>query len=226
MGIRWIVVSERGEEDVARWSRSGLVPPGVPLYRTNSEEVSDLADTVTPQGVIAVGEIPPRGLDDLPEDLGRIVLLVDGVQDPGNLGTLLRTLAAAGGRTAICVKGTVDPYNPKALRGAAGATFALSLAYGVERGAAIEWCAGRGVPIVALEAGGPDLFRAPLPDPPLALAVGGEAVGLSLEVLDRSAVMVGLPMETGVESLSAAVAGSIALYALAWDLAPREGDGR
>lgn len=223
-GIRWVVASEPGEADLARWVEAGLVPPGVELYRADPDEMAELSDTVTPQGVMAVGEIPPSGLEDLPRDLGRIVLLVDGIQDPGNLGTLLRTLAAAGGRAAICVMGTVDPYNPKALRGAAGATFALSVAYGVERGDAVEWCAGRGVPIVALEARGPSLFRAPLPAAPLAVAVGGETVGLSLEILDRSALMVGLPMEAGVESLSAPVAGSIALYALAHDLAPRNAE--
>lgn len=225
-GIRWGVASERGAPDVARWVESGLVPAGVEFYGASPDEVDELADTVTPQGVIAVGEIPPHGLGALPEELGRVVLLVDGVRDPGNLGTLLRTLAAVGGRAAICVRGTVDPYNPKALRGAAGATFALSVAYGVDRRDAVEWCADHGAPIVALEPDGPDLFHAPLPGPPLALAVGGEAVGLSIEILDRSAVMVGLPMEAGVESLSAAVAGSIALYAIAHDLTPRRGDGR
>lgn len=208
---------------MARWRGSGLLPPDAELYRASLDEMADLSDTVTPQGVLAVGEIPSTGFDDLPEDLGRIVLLVDGIQDPGNLGTLLRTLAAAGGRVAICAKGTVDPYNPKALRAAAGTTFALSVVYGVERRRAVEWCAGRGVPIVALEARGPDLFDAPLPDPPVAVAVGGEAVGLSIEILDRSALMVGLPMEAGVESLSAAVAGSIALYAVAHDLSPGKG---
>ncbi|MDX1661414.1 MAG: RNA methyltransferase [Gemmatimonadota bacterium] len=224
--IGWIVASDRGAPDVERWAEAGLLPPSLELYRATPDEMAELSDTVTPQGVLAVGEIPSRHLDDLPdlpEDLGRVVLLVDGVQDPGNLGTLLRTLAAAGGRLAICVKGTVDPYNPKALRGAAGATFGLAIAYGVERGAAVEWCAARGIAIVSLEAGGPNLFGASLPEPPLELAVGGEGAGLSIEILDRSAVMVGLPMESGVESLSAAVAGSIALYALAHDLAPGKG---
>lgn len=224
--IRWIVASDEGAGDVERWAAAGLLPEGVERYRATPEGVAELADTVTPQGVLAAGAIPPAGLAALPEDVGRILLLVDGVQDPGNLGTLLRTLAAAGGRAAICVKGTVDPYNPKALRGAAGATFALRVAYGVERGEAVEWCAARSIPIVALEADAPSLFAAGPPEPPVALAVGGEAAGLGVGLLDRAARVVGLPMEAGVESLSAAVAGSIAMYALALGLTSTEGRSR
>lgn len=221
--IRWLVASEEGWPAVEGWRAAGLLRPDVEIHRVPAEELAAMADTVTPQGILAAGAIPPRGLDALPEDVGRLALLVDGVQDPGNLGTLLRTLAAAGGRVAICVKGTVDPFNPKALRGAAGATFALSIAFGVERGEAIEWCAGRGIPIVALEARGPSLFDADPPDPPVALAVGGEAAGLGVGLLDRAARVVGLPMEAGVESLSAAVAGSIAMYALTLDRTSAKG---
>lgn len=229
--LSWLVADPSGEEAVGRWIAAGLLPESVALYRADSSELAALADTTTPQGVLAVGELPAEGLGALPEteDLrsgsptGAPILLVDGVQDPGNLGTLLRTLVAVGGNAAICCKGTVDPFNPKALRGSAGAALELAVARGVERGAAVGWCAERGVAIVALVAGGSDLFagRAPggsLPAGPLALAVGGEAAGLSPEIRGAAAVTVGIPMEPGVESLSAAVAGSVALYALAHDL--------
>jgi TrmH family RNA methyltransferase len=236
--LSWLVADAAGEEAIGRWLAAALVPESVALYRADTSELARLADTTTPQGILAVGELPPAGLEGLPEPgkpraggppgtgppgPGAPILLVDGVQDPGNLGTLLRTLAAVGGSAAICCKGTVDPFNPKALRGSAGAALALAVARGVEREAAAGWCAERGVAIVALAAGGSDLFagRAPrgaLPAGPLALAVGGEAAGLSAEIRRASAVTVGIPMEPGVESLSAAVAGSVALYALAHDL--------
>jgi TrmH family RNA methyltransferase len=230
--LRWLVVDAEGEREVARWLAAGLVPEATALYRAAEADLERLADTTTPQGVIAVGELPAEGLAALgdvdvggprPAGAGSLLLLVDGVQDPGNLGTLLRTLAAVGGGGAICCKGTVDPFNPKALRGSAGAALSLSLARGVERREAADWCGERGVAIVALAAGGSDLFAGrgpagPLPDGPLALAVGGEAAGLSPEILEAAAVVAGIPMEPGVESLSAAVAGSIALYALAHDL--------
>jgi TrmH family RNA methyltransferase len=234
--LSWLVADAAGEEAVGRWIAAGLVPESVALYGAATSEVAELADTTTPQGILAVGELPPGGLESLPgpeaiHGEGRPttpILLVDGVQDPGNLGTLLRTLAAVGGKAALCCKGTVDPFNPKALRGSAGAALGLAVARGVEREAAAHWCAERGVAIVALAAGGSDLFagrapRGPLPAGPLALAVGGEAAGLSPEIRGAAAITVGIPMEPGVESLSAAVAGSVALYALAHDLV---GDNR
>ena len=220
-----LVANTDGEGDVARWVAAGLVPDSTVLYRAATGELERFADTTTPQGVLAAGALPPAGLDALPDPramVGAPVLLVDGVQDPGNLGTLFRTLAAVGGRIAICCAGTVDPFNPKALRGSAGTALALSIARGIERQAAVEWCAERGVSIVALAAGGTDLFADPaaseLPAGPLALAIGNEAAGLSPEIERAARVVAGIPMEPGVESLSAAIAGSVALYALAHHL--------
>lgn len=223
-----LVADPTGEEQVGRWLDAGLVPESTALYRAGTADVGRLADTTTPQGILAVGELPAEGLAVLAPVPARLMLLVDGVQDPGNLGTLLRTLAAVGGKAAICCKGTVDPFNPKALRGSAGAALSLALARGVEREAAAGWCAERGVAIIALAVGGRDLFAGrqpagpesapPLPAGPLALAVGGEAAGLSPEIEHAAALVVGIPMEPAVESLSAAVAGSVALYALAHDL--------
>jgi len=223
VALEGLVVAPSAEAAVRRWQDAGLVPAATALWQADEVELAELADTKTPQGVLAVGALPPAGLDALaPPD--PLTLLVDGVQDPGNLGTLLRTLAAVGGRAAICCKGTVDPFNPKALRGSAGAALSLQLAWGVPRAAALAWCEGHGVAIVALAAGGRDLFGGDLPPRPLALAVGGEAAGLSPEVEAAAALVAGIPMEPGVESLSAAVAGSVALYALACDLV--HGGGR
>lgn len=215
-----LVVTEAAEPAVQRWAEMGKLG-GVEVYRTSDAELASLADTTTPQGVIAVGPLPRLGLASLPARPAGLTLLVDGVQNPGNLGALLRTLVAVGGQTALCTLGTVDPYNPKALRGAAGATFAVDIAAGVVAEKAVEWCAERRAPIVALSAGAPNLFRAHLPEGPLVLAVGNEAAGLSGEVVEGSALVVGLPMSGGVESLSVAVAGSIALYVLAHGLSPR-----
>lgn len=224
--LSYLVADPTGEEAVARWLAAGLVPESTALYRAATADVERLADTTTPQGILAVGVLPPEGLGALPElpaGPGNLILLVDGIQNPGNLGTLLRTLAAVGGKAAICCKGTVDPFNPKALRGSAGAALSLAVARGVEREAAAGWCAERGAAIIALAAGGSDLFAGRQPAGPLALAVGGEAAGLSPEIERAAALVVGIPMDPTVESLSAAVAGSVALYALAHDLV--RGDG-
>lgn len=219
--FRLLIASDPAMEEVGRWRRDGKLEPRTPIYRASESEIVSLALTTTPQGVLAVGSTPAVSLSALAAETGDVTLLVDGVRDPGNLGTLLRTLVAVGGSTALCPKGAVDPYNPKSLRGAAGTTFALDIAVGMTISEAVEWCATRSIPIVALAAGAPSLFSAPLPDRPLALAVGNEALGLSSVVANRAALTVGLPMSGPVESLSVAVAGSVALYSLSYRLIRR-----
>lgn len=215
-GVRFraLVTAGEGGSIASRWAESGLLPPEVPVHGVEERELAALADTATPQGVVAIGALPRLGLDALPPPRARAWLLVDGVRDPGNLGTLLRTLAAVGGEAAILTTGTVDAFNPKALRAAAGATFAVALAAGVEPGRAVGWCRERGLPVVALSAGGADLMRAVVPPGPVALAVGNETTGLGPEVLEAATLVAGLPMASGIESLSAAVAGSVAMYLL------------
>lgn len=218
--FRELVVTAETEPVAAEWGRAGRLDGRTVVYRATAAELAALADTATPQGLLAVGELPPLSLAGLPPVQHRLMLWLDAVQDPGNLGTLLRTLAAVGGRAALCGTGTVDPYNPKALRAAAGATFGLSLAAGVPPPEALAWLADREVQVIALTAGAPNLFAATLPAGPLALVVGNEAAGLSAGIEARAALVVGLPMAPGIESLSVAVAGSVALYALAHHLTP------
>ncbi len=213
--VPFLVVTGSASDRLDEWAAADLLPTTTVVYAASAEEIGKIAHTDTPQGIVAIGRLPERSLDALASPAGRLLLLSDGLRDPGNLGTLLRTLAAVGGRQAILCRGTVDPYNPKALRGSAGLAPTLELAWDVERAAALAWCADRGVAVVALEAGRPDLLTAPLPAGPLALAVGNEAAGLSHEVRAAATAVVGLPMAPGVDSLSVAVAGSIALYVVA-----------
>lgn len=220
--IEWIVTTGELEERVAGWIGSGRLDPATRIYRVGEDELVALADTSTPQGVIAVGTLPPSDLAALPAEPGHPVLVVDGVQDPGNLGTLLRTLVAVGGRVAIALAGTVDPWNPKTLRGAAGLTPRLAIAAGVDAEEGLAWCAGHGLSVVALSAGRDDLFaRGDLADP-IALVVGHETRGVSTAVRNAATLYASIPMAPGVDSLSAAVAGSVALYVVAHRLVPEE----
>lgn len=211
--LGWIVVDPAGAVVVEGWRAAGLLRPTTEVREVTAGDLAAIADTTTPQGIVAVGTIPRASLVDRSAPTARVTLLLDGLQDPGNLGTLLRTLAGAGGGLALSLKGTVDAWNPKALRAAAGATFAVDVVGGLEPAAALDWLAAREIPLVALEVGGQDLVGADLPAGPLALAVGNEAAGLSEPVRRAARVTVGLPL-AAVESLSAPVAGSIALYLL------------
>ncbi|WP_419950829.1 TrmH family RNA methyltransferase [Candidatus Palauibacter sp.] len=185
---------------LARAAKRGVRTETVPnaLIRT-------LADAATPQPVLAIGEIPDYGWDDVAE--GTLVLL-DGVQDPGNVGTLARTALALGAAAVVGVGETADPWGPKALRASAGASlrgpvFRTTVADAVER------LAGRGIPIWVATAEAP-----PITGPvsgPVALALGSEAHGVSASLREAAGRAVAVPLVRGVESLNVASAGAILL---------------
>lgn len=177
------------------------------------------AATETPQGVLAVIALPEVPLARLLAQDRPFLLAVDGVQDPGNLGTMLRTAAAAGVTGALLSRGTVEVGNPKALRAAMGATFLLPVVVEVDLPAVLSELAGRGVAVIAGDpAEGVSLFEAPVASPVVAV-VGGEANGLSEAVDEVITQRVRIPMAPGVESLNAAVAAGLLLY----EVARREG---
>lgn len=161
------------------------------------------ADTATPQGVIAVlpfvQVLPRPGL----------VLVLDRLRDPGNLGTILRSAEAAGAGQVVLSPGTVDPYNPKVMRGSMGAHFRLSVS-------SLSWVriasrvAGRAVWLA--DAAGQVAYDRVDWTLPSALIVGGETEGTSTEALSLATNRVSIPMTAGTESLNAAMAATIILF--------------
>jgi TrmH family RNA methyltransferase len=207
-----LVAAPSAEEDVRRWQAEGRLRD-VPVHRVDERAFGRLADSVHPQGVLAVVE--RRETDLARASASAAVLVLDRIQDPGNAGTLLRTLLATGGRTAVALAGTVDLFNPKVVRASAGSLFHLDLAVHVAAGAVLAWLEERGVPLLALDVTGEPLFGGDWTAPAAAaLAVGNEGSGLDARLLARAARRLAIPMEGGVESLNAAVAGSLALYEL------------
>jgi TrmH family RNA methyltransferase len=159
-----------------------------------------------------IGEIPDRKLDTLPLERASRLLVLDGIQDPGNVGTLLRTAAAFGVDATLAMPGTVDLWNSKVVRSAMGALFhrpALSCTWD----ALDEFLRARSLPLWGADAGGApvDGLRAPAA-PGLALAVGNEGAGLSAETRSRAARLVSIPIAPDVESLNVAVAAGILLH--------------
>ena len=139
------------------------------------------------------------------------MLVLDALQDPGNVGTLVRSAEALGARGVVALRGTADPWGPKAVRAAAGAAFRLPIVE-ADAAEALARLQAAGYALWAAEAGAP-------PPPParparIALAVGNEGAGLSAPVREAAAARVGVPLRGPTESLNAAVAGSILLYAL------------
>ncbi len=195
-----------------------LSAAGVETVQVDDTDLAQAADTETPQGVILVCPEPTGSLDELPEDPAARYLVVDGVQDPGNLGTLVRAAGAFGVSAVILLHGTTDPWAPKAVRAAAGALLGRPVVRaGVEP--FLEWARRRGVSLWAAAAGGTDVATL-RPSAPWALVVGNEGEGVGSQVTEEVAGTVGVPMPGGTESLNVGVAGAILLYVLA-----REGQG-
>ncbi len=194
-----------------------LLVGGLPVIEVSDDELASAADTDTPQGVLAVAEQPRHALDDIVPPAGREVrlLALDALQDPGNAGTLLRTAAALGVAATVSLPGTVDLWSAKVVRSAMGAHFrhpSLSCTWDTF-GAFLD---RRAVPLWAADAAGDplDAAGASLDGGPLALVVGNEGGGLSAAARGRASRLVSIPITDAVESLNAAVAGAIILYAV------------
>jgi TrmH family RNA methyltransferase len=180
-----------------------------------------LAFTETPQGVLALCGMPARRPGDMdwalpaPDpDRNTLLVVVDGISDPGNLGTIIRSADAFGADGVVLLKRTVDLYNSKTLRATMGSLFHLP----VVSNAGTELLSGlsdRGIALLApVPAGGVPAGRLDLKRP-LALVVGSEASGPSREVLSLPHEKVTIPMPGRAESLNAGVAASILMYEVA-----------
>ncbi len=199
-----VLLAEDAASEAVEVARA-LARRGVPVDRVSARAFRAASDTETPQGVLLV--LPIR---DLPLPRRRdFLLLADGVRDPGNLGTLLRTALAAGVQGVLLPPGNADPYNPKVVRAAMGAHFRLPLRR-------VSW---EGVPpllnglqvFLAEAHAGVPCYRADFRQP-LALVIGGEARGAGAEARRLAHQAVHIPMPGGTESLNAAVAAGVLLF--------------
>jgi len=221
--IRFAVVSprlsasHRGSEVLAALNASGT-----PVEEVADRELDPFSDTAAPQGVLAVVEEPEFSLAYLLERDHRPRLLVlDGIQDPGNAGTLIRAARAFGLTGVVALDGTVDPFNAKVVRSSAGSLAHIPV---VRAGwpETCAWLSSGGVPLLVADAQGEGV-RTRQMESPWALAVGNEGAGCRGGVLQASKGLLGVPMAPGVDSLNAAVAGAILLFALS-GFSSREGD--
>jgi RNA methyltransferase, TrmH family len=207
-------------EGTARGSalKAALVGHGVRLLELPPSELDELADTEHPQGVIAVVEPRIWSLDDLPTPPGAVALVLDAVQDPGNVGTMLRTALALGASGVVALKGTAELGNPKVMRGSMGAAFRLP-AVASDAGALLAWVRERGVELWAAAADGTPLARSdgPVPKLPMALVLGNEGAGVSPALTAAAHRRVAIPLAPAVESLNVAVAAGILLYEVTRD---------
>jgi TrmH family RNA methyltransferase len=211
--LKTIFVSER--TSAPEWA-----PRSVELIELTDEVFSSIVDTQSPQGIAALLVPPTWDLASafpakLPGIQSPLLLLAAGLQDPGNLGTLIRSAEAFGATAVLTTAGTVSEWNQKALRASAGSVFRVPVvaigpsdiptlkSHGLHVFAAV---AGSNPPPGANSIANADLTQ------PCALMIGNEGAGLSAELLALADARVTIPTPGRVESLNAAIAGSLLLY--------------
>lgn len=166
-----------------------------------------ISDTMTPQGILAV--IKEK---ECKKEYSNIIFALDDLQDPGNLGTIIRTLDAAGYQDLILSKETADPYNPKVVRSTMGAIFRLKLHRNVDLLSKLKELTSKGYKIVVTSLDTQHFYYDLNFKDKLVIVIGNESKGVKKEIQDLANVKVKIPMLGQTESLNAAVATSIIAY--------------
>ncbi len=192
--------------------REALAARGVEQLEVSEGEFASAADTEQPQGVLAIADVPTQSLDAFTLTSPFRLAVLDGIQDPGNVGTIVRTAAALGAAGVVALPGTADLWSAKAVRSAVGAQFRRPAVH-AHPDELFDFLQTHDIALWATAADGADVATA-TPPARLALALGNEGAGVTPEVRARCAATVALPMSSGVESLNVAVAAGITLYAL------------
>lgn len=199
-----------GERNRALLAR--LKAGGVTLNAVTASVLTAVAETETPQGFVAVAYVPP------PPDLrtlirqGNLLVLGDGIQDPGNAGTIVRTAAAAGAQGVFFSAGSVDPYGGKVVRASMGSLFRIPVAVLSDSLELVKECRSAGWEVlVTSPAGGTPPWQVSMEGSCL-VVLGNEGAGVSPEVLAAGTQRIYIPLAGAVESLNVAVAGGVILF--------------
>jgi TrmH family RNA methyltransferase len=225
-----LLVSEAGEADLERILRAASESEaGIPrsrVMRTTEKLFASVAGTETPQGVAALFRQRAWEFDDVVRGAARadgalrgdaaLVVVMAAVQDPGNIGTIVRSAEAFGATGVVTTRGSADPWSPKALRASAGSGLRVPILRGMAIPVLLAQLRVAGVKIVAasshsagVSGAGADLREA------VAIFIGNEGAGLPREIEHVADARISIPMTAGVESLNAGVAASVVLYGAA-----------
>ncbi|PZE89631.1 RNA methyltransferase [Curtobacterium sp. MCBD17_008] len=210
-------------------ARHGLDDAPVDTWFVTEQVLDAMADTVTPQGVVAVCQQFPTSVKDVfpdaraearvdadaSEALPGLVAILEEVRDPGNAGTIIRAADSAGADAVVLTGRSVDPYNPKVVRSTTGSLFHVPVSVGVTLADAVERARGLGYTILAADVSGddlPDVRADGMLDGPTVWVFGNEARGLTAEDLALVDRAVKVPIYGRAESMNLATAASVCLY--------------
>lgn len=182
-------------------------------YDIVSDDVfKKMSDTVTPQGIMCIVDMAEYDISKyLSEECVKIMVL-ESLQDPGNLGTILRTAEAAGFNMILADKNTVDIYNPKVIRSTMGAVYRVPVIYSDNLSDSLLLLKNNGVRLYAAHLKGNKSYRDETYGKKTAILIGNEGKGLSEEITSMADVLVKIPMKGQVESLNAAIAAALLMF--------------
>lgn len=184
---------------------------GNDIFILSTELFKRLSDTETSQGVIAVVK-KTNCHSERREESGSCFICLDRLQDPGNIGTILRTADAAGYSLAIIMKGTADIYSPKVVRAATGSLFRMPVVFMDDADELKSFTLTAGKKIVTTTMDGSSVYYEENLSKDICLVIGNEGNGISKEILDLAEIKVRIPMQGSIESLNASVAAGILMY--------------
>ena len=191
------------------------VEGGVDVEFVTEQVLDTMADTVTPQGIVAVCHQFPTSVKDILRSEPKLIAILEEVRDPGNAGTIIRAADAAGADGVIFTGRSVDLYNPKVVRASTGSIFHLPVAVGAELESVLEKAREAGLTVLAADINGDDLLAARrdgLLAKPTAWLFGNEARGLSNEHFALADRAITVPIYGHAESMNLATAASVCLY--------------
>jgi TrmH family RNA methyltransferase len=198
---------------------------GADVHAVSGEVMTELAQTITPQGVLAMCRFVDVPLAQMAAETPSLAVILANVRDPGNAGTVLRTADAAGAGGVIFAGSSVDPYNSKAVRASAGSLFHLPVVTGAPVEDAVRALRERGLRVLAADGSAAttldDLESTGQLGQPTAWLFGNEAWGLPADVLGLADEAVAVPIYGRAESLNLAAAAAVCLYASARGQVPR-----
>lgn len=213
-GVTISAVLFRGDAPPSVRALRHRIPPSAKQYDVEPKLFPELISTETNPGIVALAKAPIWREQDLFAGKQPLLVVLAGIQDPGNLGTILRAADAFGVSGVLATKGTVSPYNAKAIRAASGSLFHLPVITNLPAQRIVSLLRRENVTLLVSAArGGKSLAEFDV-SKPLALALGSEGAGLSRE-LEEAGLRVSIPMAPPVESLNVATAAGVMLYEIA-----------
>ena len=185
---------------------------GATVVRVAAPVMAAMSPVRQPSGIVALAHAKAASLDEALGSPPQLVLLLDGIQDAGNVGAIIRAADGCGATGVITADGTADPFGWKALRGAMGSTFRMPLAVGHTTASAVSELRRRGITIVATVPRQGTLLPACRLSGPVAIALGREGAGLSDALVTAADTRLTIPMRAPVESFNVAITAALILY--------------